>query len=400
MELKYNAASKGGHILYEDNDIVEVPIVVMKETVTTGNDGIATFKPYENFKDDAHWLTGMPVLKGHTRPDEIVTYKHKRIGQILNVRARDDKRDVVGKVRYFKKDLTPEEIARIKGPDSFDASIAYTTDTVPSDGEFHGQKYNAIEGTSKRWHFYHVAELDKGKGACSECGIKLNSIHSIDCNEYNEPNGVDKLSDKIDPTLTDTKQNAADAEDDMIEDEESSEAGKTDKTAVCKKNKSSAKCKKLMEADKEMTEEVKENSVPSNETITLEAVLDTDAVVKLNETIELLGAEVKTLAGHVNTLMTERESFVQKQNAAKEDADKTAFGMRLNAAARVKLDEHWTGFKSEGFAYLNAHPEIESRADVKQNAGLQGSAHLTPGVSLAEARAQLVKTQREKHKIV
>lgn len=179
-DIKLNSALSGSKVIYEDDNVIDVPVVPMREGVFTGSDGIPTLKKYEYFGNDAHWLEGQPILKGHTGPTEIVTYRHNRIGKLMNVIPRPDKKDVVAVARYYKNKLSPEDLSRIRSDVPYDGSIAYTTHTSMTDGEYNGTKYNAVEDGG--YHFYHFAELANGKGACSHdegCGFLLNESNDI-----------------------------------------------------------------------------------------------------------------------------------------------------------------------------------------------------------------------------
>jgi hypothetical protein len=186
-ELKLNSSPAGSKVIFEDDNVIDVPVVPMREGVFTGTDGIPTLKKYEYFGKDAHWLEGQPILKGHTAPTELVTYKHNRIGKLMNVTARPDKRDVVAVARYYKDKLTPEDLTRIKSGTPYDGSIAYTTHTSMTSGDLNGTKYNAVEDGG--YHFYHFAELANGIGACSTkdgCGFMLNETEQK-LNAVSEP---------------------------------------------------------------------------------------------------------------------------------------------------------------------------------------------------------------------
>ena len=178
-DMKLNSSIAGSKVIYEDDSVIDVPVVPMREGVFTGTDGIPTLKKFEYFGKDAHWLEGQPILKGHTSPTEFVTYKHNRIGKLMNVTARPDKKDVVAVARYYKEKLTPEDMSRIKSGNPYDGSIAYTTHTSFVNGDYSGHKYNAVEDGG--YHFYHFAELANGTGACSTkdgCGFMLNEDKS------------------------------------------------------------------------------------------------------------------------------------------------------------------------------------------------------------------------------
>lgn len=184
--MRYNAASKSLGVLDETPDYIDVSVVPMREGVFSGTDGIPTLKLYDQFKNDAHWLEGQPILHGHTGPTEIVTYRHNKLGKLLNVKVRPETKDVTATARYYKNKLSPERLAQIKSGTPYDGSIAYTTNTVPSEGDWtdaNGTKvhYNAVEKDG--YHFYHFAEV--GEGACSVangCGFLLNESNNINLN--------------------------------------------------------------------------------------------------------------------------------------------------------------------------------------------------------------------------
>lgn len=210
MELKLNSSIAGSKVIFEDDNVIDVPVIPMREGVFTGTDGIATLKEYKYFGKDAHWLEGQPILKGHTGPTELVTYKHNRIGKLMNVTARPDKKDVVAVARYYKEKLTPEDLTRIKSGTPYDGSIAYTTHTSITSGDHNGTKYNAIEDGG--YHFYHFAELAKGIGACSTkdgCGFMLNEsgVPEIIKTYFNEKRRAEitKVGDSYQIKLNSTK---------------------------------------------------------------------------------------------------------------------------------------------------------------------------------------------------
>jgi len=104
----------------------------------------------------------------------------------MNVIPRPDKKDVVAVARYYKEKLSPEDLTRIKSGVPYDGSIAYTTHTTMAEGQYNGQKYDAIEDGG--YHFYHFAELPNGRGACSTkdgCGFMMNGAEAV--TEVKEP---------------------------------------------------------------------------------------------------------------------------------------------------------------------------------------------------------------------
>jgi len=357
--VKHNTVRRSGSkVLRETDEFIEIPVIPMREGVFTGTDGIPTFKPYEVIKRDAHWLEGQPILRGHTLPTEIVTYKHNRIGKLLNVRPRDDKRDVIAVARYFKSKITPEELERIRSGMPYDGSIAYTCKTVMKDGEFNGEKYNAVE--TEGYHFYHFAEVPEG--ACSVdkgCGFNLNE-------KYNGDVMVKKNEKKIDETEIEDEE--------FVTDEDGNECLKDELV--------DGKCPMVDDEDFESEDE----DFKENASITVDVNIPDEFVQKLNA----LTSEMEEL----KALLTESVNI--KNNAAAED-DFAAFKMQLNAAARKDAEAHYAGFREKGWQYFRENPGI-LKANVAGQApfGTPVSQNSSYNDELAAAKEELRKTLRSR----
>lgn len=448
-ELKLNSSPAGSKIIYEDDQVIDVPVVPMREGVFTGTDGIPTLKKFEYFGKDAHWLEGQPILKGHTAPTELVTYKHNRIGKLMNVTARPDKKDVVAVARYYKDKLTPEDMTRIKSGTPYDGSIAYTTHTSMTSGDLNGTKYNAIEDGG--YHFYHFAELANGIGACSTkdgCGFMLNekgyepkvfyndkrraevskndSIWTVKLNSSLGGSGIMEASSEQDainwsktyvksgliPSNMKDKYNNSNfktltGNDNMTKLNETKKGMTKDADGnECMffemKNK---KCPvKTEEETSEMEEEPTEkmdsryiDTHGNNMTNTyIEADLD---VQKMNEAFE---AKLNERDSKIAELTAQVEDLVQKQNAAeqalidqKAAEDFEAFSLKLNAKARTDAQTHYDGFKAAGWAYFDANPGILKAELPKMNARGQPAAEGDNAASLQSARDMLKKSQKD-----
>ena len=402
-DIKLNSALSGSKVIYEDDNVIDVPVVPMREGVFTGSDGVPTLKKFEYFSKDAHWLEGQPILKGHTAPTELVTYKHDRIGKLTNVMTRPDKKDVVAVARYYKNKLSPDDLAKIKSGIPYDGSIAYTTHTTFEDGEYDGKRYGAIEDGG--YHFYHFADLGSERGACSHeegCGFLLNEAPKTD-SFYNELRRAD-----ITTTTNNNysiKLNSKTCNDVILETNDKNEAISLSKTFV--KNGNIPKQNKCND-DKKYNSQIVGNNMTEEyinpedvQKLPMEEEKDDTVEAKLNEVDESLAMkdqEIASLKEQMAALQARLDDLLMKQQEAeKEEADKAAeedfqaFGQKLNAAHRKDARVHYDNFLKNGWKYIAANPEVFKMDIPKMNA--RGIPAEGEDVSeLSKARAELQKT--------
>ena len=402
-DIKLNSALSGSKVIYEDDNVIDVPVVPMREGVFTGSDGVPTLKKFEYFGKDAHWLEGQPILKGHTAPTELVTYKHDRIGKLTNVMTRPDKKDVVAVARYYKNKLSPDDLAKIKSGIPYDGSIAYTTHTTFEDGEYDGKRYGAIEDGG--YHFYHFADLGSERGACSHeegCGFLLNEAPKTD-SFYNELRRAD-----ITTTTNNNysiKLNSKTCNDVILETDDKNEAIALSKTFV--KNGNIPKQNKCND-DKKYNSQIVGNNMTEEyinpedvQKLPMEEEKDDTVEAKLNEVDESLAMkdqEIASLKEQMAALQARLDELLMKQQEAeKEEADKAAeedfqaFGQKLNAAHRKDARVHYDNFLKTGWKYIAANPEVFKMDIPKMNA--RGIPAEGEDVSeLSKARAELQKT--------
>jgi hypothetical protein len=402
-DIKLNSALSGSKVIYEDDNVIDVPVVPMREGVFTGSDGVPTLKKFEYFSKDAHWLDGQPILKGHTAPTELVTYKHDRIGKLTNVMTRPDKKDVVAVARYYKNKLSPDDLAKIKSGIPYDGSIAYTTHTTFGDGEYDGKRYGAIEDGG--YHFYHFADLGSERGACSHeegCGFLLNEAPKTD-SFYNELRRAD-----ITTTTNNNysiKLNSKTCNDVILETNDKNEAIALSKTFV--KNGNIPKQNKCND-DKKYNSQIVGNNMTEEyinpedvQKLPVEEEKDDTVEAKLNEVDESLAMkdqEIASLKEQMAALQARLDDLLMKQQEAeKEEADKAAeedfqaFGQKLNAAHRKDARVHYDNFLKTGWKYIAANPEVFKMDIPKMNA--RGIPAEGEDVSeLSKARAELQKT--------
>lgn len=293
-----NAAPISG-LLTETDDYIDASVVMAKEGVFTGTDNQARLKPYNVLAESAPWWLGTPITNGHI-PGE-VRPATRRIGQIINVKARPETRDVFGTARFFKKHLNEEELARLRLGTPIDGSIGYKTPIKYETGRFNDADYVGIETGPYILDEYALVN----KGACTSqmgCGVFKNSAAVVD-----ESDDVLRLVDgrirKCPKKLNEANKMAEDIE-----------ALKADFT------------KQLNAA---------------NEVITGQAASITALTGKISE----LTTKLDGLAGEHKTL---NESFTAKQTAettAKDEANKGEFKKSLNAAAATEIDALWTQVK-------------------------------------------------------
>ena len=402
-DIKLNSALSGSKVIYEDDNVIDVPVVPMREGVFTGSDGVPTLKKFEYFSKDAHWLEGQPILKGHTAPTELVTYKHDRIGKLTNVMTRPDKKDVVAVARYYKNKLSPDDLAKIKSGIPYDGSIAYTTHTTFEDGEYDGKRYGAIEDGG--YHFYHFADLGSERGACSHeegCGFLLNEAPKTD-SFYNELRRADITT--ITNNNYSIKLNSKTCNDVILETDDKNEAIALSKTFV--KNGNIPKQNKCND-DKKYNSQIVGNNMTEEyinpedvQKLPMEEEKDDTVEAKLNEVDESLAMkdqEIASLKEQMAALQARLDELLMKQQEAeKEEADKAAeedfqaFGQKLNAAHRKDARVHYDNFLKTGWKYIAANPEIFKMDIPKMNA--RGIPEEGEDVSeLSKARAELQKT--------
>lgn len=402
-DIKLNSALSGSKVIYEDDNVIDVPVVPMREGVFTGSDGVPTLKKFEYFSKDAHWLEGQPIIKGHTAPTELVTYKHDRIGKLINVMTRPDKKDVVAVARYYKNKLSPDDLAKIKSGIPYDGSIAYTTHTTFEDGEYDGKRYGAIEDGG--YHFYHFADLGSERGACSHeegCGFLLNEAPKTD-SFYNELRRADITT--ITNNNYSIKLNSKTCNDVILETNDKNEAIALSKTFV--KNGNIPKQNKCND-DKKYNSQIVGNNMTEEyinpedvQKLPVEEEKDDTVEAKLNEVDESLAMkdqEIASLKEQMAALQARLDDLLMKQQEAeKEEADKAAeedfqaFGQKLNAAHRKDARVHYDNFLKNGWKYIAANPEVFKMDIPKMNA--RGIPAEGEDVSeLSKARAELQKT--------
>ncbi len=402
-DIKLNSALSGSKVIYEDDNVIDVPVVPMREGVFTGSDGVPTLKKFEYFSKDAHWLDGQPIIKGHTAPTELVTYKHDRIGKLINVMTRPDKKDVVAVARYYKNKLSPDDLAKIKSGIPYDGSIAYTTHTTFEDGEYDGKRYGAIEDGG--YHFYHFADLGSERGACSHeegCGFLLNEAPKTD-SFYNELRRADITT--ITNNNYSIKLNSKTCNDVILETNDKNEAIALSKTFV--KNGNIPKQNKCND-DKKYNSQIVGNNMTEEyinpedvQKLPVEEEKDDTVEAKLNEVDESLAMkdqEIASLKEQMAALQARLDDLLMKQQEAeKEEADKAAeedfqaFGQKLNAAHRKDARVHYDNFLKNGWKYIAANPEVFKMDIPKMNA--RGIPEEGEDVSeLSKARAELQKT--------
>jgi len=322
-ELIKSENSAGGII--ETDEYIDVPTVFMKEGVWTGADGTPTLKKYENMKPSAKWFLGAPITPHHLMTDT-ARPTDRRIGQVVRSEARDDRRDIAGISRFFKSQLTNDELDKIRNLQFPGGSAGYFTPRLSETGEFDGKLYHAVEAGPYSVGEYAVF-FDGTRAACER----------VDgCGPYQNSAGVE--SDDV-PDL---------------------EGGETTTCPLKLKNQgiddmNSEEFKKLLnEAVSPVTEAV--------QGITTRI----DALEKqLNEAPKLADQpEFKALEDSIkqlNSALPDIKQFKDEQEAAKDLKARTAFSKLLNAASLEDgkvPDKIWNEAKADPIGFLDEHPEM------------------------------------------
>ncbi len=419
VNIRYNAVSHYGKVLVETPEYIDIPVIPMREGVFVGTDGIPTLKKYDVIAKDAHWLEGQPILRGHTRPDEIVTYKHNKIGKIINVKPRPNQRDVTAVARYFVDKLSVSELDKIRSGQPYDGSIAYTCETVPDAGEFNGHKYNAVETTG--YHFYHFAEVPEGACSVSKgCGFNLNSAGIDTETDGNKQNGTDNMKENCAKKKDENAAEVAEApvEDVLVVDDAGNECKESEmvdgacpetadataeeapvddtKASKTKASKTKASKTKSNEAGED-TDDVKENEA-SSRTVTVDVRVPDEFTAKLNAMFDenaalrndnvTLKESVTALTARVDELVVKQNAAIEAEATAKEQRNYNAFYARLNAAAQPDAQKYYDEYKAQGISYM------DERSDLFKSSAAVPTTKLM-GVPSSEGASDLVTEKRK-----
>jgi hypothetical protein len=389
--IRYNSVSTG-KVLDETDDYIDVPVIPMREGVFIGTDGIPTLKRYEVFSKDAHWLEGQPILHGHTGPTEIVTYKHNRRGKLINVTLRPENREVSAIARYYKNKISQSDLELIRSGQPYEGSIAYTCETIPEEGVWNGQKYNAVESTG--YHFYHFAEVSEG--ACSVakgCGFNMNSVPTV-----NESKSLDSVEmEGLKENSSCNKYNNGDinmakedgTEEVLIVDDDGNECSESELV--------DGKCP-VKAAEETVPAEEKMNS-SGERTVSVEVKIPEEFTMKMNSVMsenETLKSQIVSLTEVVNGLVQKQNETLDAQRKAEEKRDFDAFTQRLNQAAKADAEKHYESFKEQGWAYFDANPKILKGSVPVQK--LNGVPAFENNSDLVAEKEKLRATLREKRK--
>ncbi|OPY54651.1 MAG: hypothetical protein A4E48_00230 [Methanosaeta sp. PtaU1.Bin060] len=329
LKAKYakqeNSASIAGDYI-ETDEYIDAPAVLAREGVFTGANGLPTLKRYENLKASLPRFLGVAVTPKHLnsslRPDD------RWLGHVVDVTSRDDKRDIFGRIRFYKSKLTADELSKIRSKQYPDGSIGYYTPLKIENGEFKGKKYVAEELGPYVLEEY-ATFFDGTRGACSRddgCGPFQNSA-------VVESDDVLRLID-----------------------------GEVKKCPRKQKNQSGDLDNMTPEEFKKLLNEA---LAPTAEAIT-GITARVDALEKqMNEAPDLAGnptfkALVETVK-QIYAAMPDIQAFKAEQDAAKDLRARTSFGKLLNAAALEDgkvPDKIWNEAKADPLAYLEAHPEM------------------------------------------
>lgn len=181
-----------GGVLYEDDEIIERATVITRSGTWMGTDGQPRRKTYDQLKDSAKWFEGVPlVLYAHSDPLGELGPGDRRVGHLRDVRPRDDREDLFAISRFFKEDLTNEEIEHVRTPESINGSPCYRCnhDNIPGVDNF-GRSF--VDTESGPYYVYEYAVLFDQLGACStadKCGLIANASPKIN----DEKNGDAKI---------------------------------------------------------------------------------------------------------------------------------------------------------------------------------------------------------------
>lgn len=321
--------------LIETDDYFETSVVLAREGVWTGTDGEPRFKPFDALRDSAKWMLGAPITNGHVSGN--ILPSTRRIGQIVNVEARPDKKDVFGTARFYKNGLRDDELDLLRSGNPIDGSIGYRTPLKHEPGVWNDQNYLAVE--TGPFVLEEYAILPGGRGACSAsdgCGIFQNAA------------GVDVPDDKA----------------------------KTD---------NSAKGDNVTEVD--FTELETKFQKQLNE-----------AVSRLEAEIVTRDAKIAELEGAHKTLNEAFEAKKTAEAAAKSEADRAKFAKLLNAAAAAdpaEVEKMFNAYMADPVGWTTDNrKKLLVEVDPKKADGKQFNAGGQDALAVAKSKTDEIMFKR------
>jgi hypothetical protein len=347
-----NAAFIDGDYI-ETEEYIDAPTVFAKEGIFTGSNGKATLKRYETLKASLPRFLGAAATPKHINTDTLRP-DDRWLGHAVNVTARDDKRDIFGYTRYYKSNLTTDELSKIREKQYPDGSIGFFTPIKSETGEFNGQQYEAEELGP-----YVITEyatmFDGTKGACTReqgCGPFQNSA-VVDEFGIERVDVLRLIDGRIRKCPLKSLNQSGDI-DTMDESELKKLLNETVKTAV--KEGMGDLPERVAALEKEKNEAPKLAEDPTIKTLIA-------TVGQLAESVKL-----------VNAALPDIKAFKADQEAAKLATQKAAFAKHLNAAHQPtgkpddEFEKVWNAASADPLGrdvWLANHPEVKV-ADVAQ----------------------------------
>lgn len=340
-----NAAPLSG-VFSETEDYIDTSVVIAKEGVFTGTDGQPRLKTFNALADSAQWMLGTPITNGHI-PGH-VEIDTRKIGQIIEVQARPDTKDVFGKARFFKSLLNEDELSKLKEGNPISGSIGYRTPIKSETGRFNDSEYVGIE--TGPYVLDEYAILLKDRAACTPeqgCGVFKNAAPKLDDNGFPISDNTLKLKDGT--------------------------------VKICPK--------KIKEVNN-MTEEL-EKKLNSAYT----EIESLKAEVEKLKNAEPPAVDFSPIQSEIDSLKEKFANAAKEQDAKRDAEQKAAFGKMLNAAAATELDALWGEVKSlspieyESWKQTNA-AKLLTEMEKKQATGKKQT-NAAGGFDLASEQARV-----------
>jgi len=165
---------------HRDKHYIVVPVVMMVEGVHNGSQGPILHLAEELGRYPAIW-NGIPVMIYHPEQDGMNVsantpdmIDHDAVGRVYNTRMNSKLKAEVWLDEEQLRQVSPSVLEYIRSGEPLEVSVGVFTDEEQSEGDFHGEHYNAI---ARNHRPDHLALLPGGVGACSwedGCGIRTN----------------------------------------------------------------------------------------------------------------------------------------------------------------------------------------------------------------------------------
>lgn len=138
----------------ETDTSILIPTVPVVEGVFSSGYGFPVLRLYDEFKESARWLNGLAVVVNHDYLDADV----RRVGQMQDAVAEDDKRRIKTTTEIIRQDLTQREAEQLLSGKPAHGSLRFACYLEHVSGVHNGVLFEAVERGPYVYHEYSLVK--------------------------------------------------------------------------------------------------------------------------------------------------------------------------------------------------------------------------------------------------